>query len=67
MFGAALAPKSKAGDLKALCRKSNTSERHRAHLAFPQVQCGLAVERASLVWALDITYLVGPAKHPEPA
>jgi len=43
--------------IEALYRRPNTSRPHPAHLVYPYLLRGLAIERANQVWALDITYI----------
>lgn len=43
--------------IEALYRRPNTSRKHPAHPVYPYLLKGLAIDRANLVWALDITYV----------
>lgn len=43
--------------IEALYRRPNTSRAHPAHLVYPYLLRGLAIERANQVWTLDITYI----------
>ncbi len=43
--------------IEALYRKPNTSRKHTKHPVYPYLLCGLAIERANQVWAMDITYI----------
>jgi putative transposase len=43
--------------IEALYRRPNTSRKHPAHPVYPYLLKGLTIDRANLVWALDITYV----------
>jgi putative transposase len=43
--------------IEALYQRQNTSRRHPQHPVFPYLLRGLVIDRASQVWAADITYL----------
>jgi putative transposase len=43
--------------MEALYRKPNTSKKNPAHPVFPYLLRSLAIDRANVAWALDITYV----------
>ena len=43
--------------IEALYRKPNTSKKHPGHKVYPYLLRGLQINRASQVWAMDITYI----------
>ncbi len=43
--------------IEALYRKPNTSRKHPQHAVFAYLLRGLQIDRANVVWALDITYI----------
>jgi len=43
--------------IEALYPRPNTSRRHPAHPVHPYLLRGLTIDRANLVWAMDITYV----------
>lgn len=43
--------------IEALYRRKNTSARHPAHVVFPYLLRGVAIDRPNQAWAMDITYV----------
>jgi putative transposase len=44
-------------DIEALYKKPNTSRRHPAHVVYPYLLRGMAIDQSNRVWAADITYI----------
>ena len=43
--------------MEALSRNPGTSKKHPGHDISPYVLCGLSINQANQVWALDTTYI----------
>jgi putative transposase len=43
--------------IEALYRKPDTCKKHPSHKVYPYLLCGLQIDSANQVWAMDITYI----------